>query len=142
MQYTEALAQINWLAVVVATLVAFVIGGVWYSPKVFGDTWKSLLGKKATTMNGTNLTHLMGYAFALTFISLVVLAVVMYAIGSSVLSAGQGLLFGLIVGAGLVAVCIGINYTYEQRRLKLWLINSGYIVTYFAVAGMIIGAWR
>lgn len=32
-------ALINWPAVVVAALSSFVIGGIWYHPKVFGTAW-------------------------------------------------------------------------------------------------------
>ena len=30
---------INWLAVLVAGISAFVIGGIWYSPGLFGKAW-------------------------------------------------------------------------------------------------------
>ncbi len=31
--------SINWLAVFVAGISAFVLGGVWYSPALFGKAW-------------------------------------------------------------------------------------------------------
>ncbi len=30
---------INWLAVLVAGISAFVVGGIWYSPGLFGNAW-------------------------------------------------------------------------------------------------------
>ena len=30
---------INWLAVLVAGISAFVVGGIWYSPALFGKAW-------------------------------------------------------------------------------------------------------
>jgi hypothetical protein len=35
---------VNYLAVVVAEVVALVIGFVWYSPRVFGNRWMAYLG--------------------------------------------------------------------------------------------------
>ena len=32
-------ASINWLAVLVAGISAFVVGGIWYSPGLFGKAW-------------------------------------------------------------------------------------------------------
>ena len=35
---------INWWAVLVATVLAFILGGIWYGP-VFGKAWLDALGK-------------------------------------------------------------------------------------------------
>ena len=35
---------VNYLAVVVAAVVALVIGFIWYSPPVFGNRWMAYLG--------------------------------------------------------------------------------------------------
>ncbi|TME70083.1 MAG: DUF1761 family protein, partial [Chloroflexi bacterium] len=34
---------VNYLAVVVAAVVALVIGFIWYSPRVFGNRWMAYL---------------------------------------------------------------------------------------------------
>src|SRR5580765_953604 len=36
--------DVNWLAVLVAAVLKFVIGGVWYSPPVFGPRWGAIVG--------------------------------------------------------------------------------------------------
>ncbi|MBL7747055.1 MAG: DUF1761 domain-containing protein, partial [Chitinophagaceae bacterium] len=33
------MSSINWLAVLVAGISAFVVGGIWYSPGLFGKAW-------------------------------------------------------------------------------------------------------
>jgi hypothetical protein len=33
------LQYVNWLAAIAAALASFVLGGLWYSPVVFGRTW-------------------------------------------------------------------------------------------------------
>ena len=33
------MGNINWLAVLVAGISAFVVGGIWYSPGLFGKAW-------------------------------------------------------------------------------------------------------
>ena len=35
----ESLGNINWLAVIVGTVVTFLVGWAWYSPKLFGTRW-------------------------------------------------------------------------------------------------------
>ena len=31
--------SVNWLAVLVAGISSFVVGGIWYSPNLFGKAW-------------------------------------------------------------------------------------------------------
>ena len=33
------MSTINWLAVLVAGISSFVVGGIWYSPGLFGKAW-------------------------------------------------------------------------------------------------------
>jgi hypothetical protein len=40
----EALASLNWLAVVAATLALYLLGGLWYSPALFGPRWRAGVG--------------------------------------------------------------------------------------------------
>lgn len=35
----DALVQVNWLAVVAGTVIGFLVGWAWYSPKLFGVRW-------------------------------------------------------------------------------------------------------
>jgi len=46
---------LNWLAILVATVAGFALGGIWYGP-LFGDTWLAALGKTATRALSGNFT--------------------------------------------------------------------------------------
>lgn len=35
----EIIANVNWLAVIIGAVVAFLAGWLWYSPMLFGKTW-------------------------------------------------------------------------------------------------------
>src|SRR5207248_1288425 len=39
------LARVNYLAVLVAGVVIFLLGGLWYSPVLFAKKWMALIGK-------------------------------------------------------------------------------------------------
>lgn len=141
MQYADALGEINWLAVVVATLLAFVVGGVWYSKGFLGKKWQNLVGLKDSDLKNANMAHSMGGTLVLTFVANTFLALIMYGVGPSLLTLADGAVFGALVGAFMVATALGVNYLYEQKSLELWAINSGYIALNFVVAGAVIGAW-
>ena len=40
----EITANVNWLAVGVGTVLAYVLGGLWFSPKLFGANWAEGVG--------------------------------------------------------------------------------------------------
>jgi len=40
----------NWIAIIVAAIVNFALGYVWYRPEVLGKRWSALTGKKMEDM--------------------------------------------------------------------------------------------
>ncbi|HNI11929.1 MAG TPA: DUF1761 family protein, partial [bacterium] len=40
----SAFNSLNWLAIIVASISAFVLGGIWYSPLMFGNAWMKVAG--------------------------------------------------------------------------------------------------
>jgi hypothetical protein len=57
-------------------------------------------------------------------------------------SLGFGLFAGAAAAIGWVAMSLGVIYLFEQRSLKLWLINSGYQVIAYTLMGGLIGVWK
>lgn len=51
-----------------------------------------------------------------------------------------GLMIGLVIGLVFVGFAFGVNYLFEGKSPKLWLINAGYNAAVFAAMGAIIGA--
>jgi hypothetical protein len=49
---------------------------------------------------------------------------------------------GLIVGIGFLATAYGITYLFEQRPLRLFMINAGYSIVLLVIMGAIIGGWH
>lgn len=40
----ELTTNVNWIAVIVGAVVAFILGWLWYSPKLFGTKWAEGVG--------------------------------------------------------------------------------------------------
>jgi hypothetical protein len=129
--------NINVLAVVIAALSSFVLGGLWYSPALFGATWQKAAGDPRK-MGGGHPAKVFGLSFLFALIAAVVYALVVPARAN----AGTALVQGLAVGAGLVAASFGINYRFANRSTVLWLIDGGYHTLQFGLYGLIIGLWR
>jgi hypothetical protein len=134
----ESLAQINWLAVVVAAVVTFVIGAAWYSKGVFGAVWMTASGMTDEKAASANMGRVFGGALLFELLSATVLAMVLGP--DSTLRFGA--LTGLLVGAGFGAANLGVVYLFEHRPMAHFLVNAGYVLVSFTVMGAIIGVWH
>jgi hypothetical protein len=47
----EITADVNWLAVAVGAVLAYLLGYLWYSPKLFGKKWAEGVGLKSAPEN-------------------------------------------------------------------------------------------
>ena len=132
--------EVNYLAVVLAALSAFLLGGLWYSPILFAKKWMAYSGIECGEdgqPKGGNMAVIFGGAFVLNLIAAYVLAMFL-----GPLPLRYGALYGLAVGLFWVSTSLGLNYLFERRPLGLWLINSGYFVLQFTIMGAIIGAFN
>lgn len=129
--------QVNWLAVIVAALTTFVLGGLWYGP-LFGKAWMRATGITEEKAKQANIPLVFGASFVLELIAAVVLA--MFIGGEATF--GFAVAAAASVGVCWVAPALGVLYLFEQRPLSHWLINAGYHSVAFTLMGVIIGVWR
>jgi hypothetical protein len=130
--------QINYLAVFVAALSSFVIGYLWYAPFTFGTIWMKEVGLTNEKIRQTNMFK----TFGLTFLLSLVICFNLAAFLGNDAGLKWGLMAGGLAGIGWVAASLGIQYLFERKSLRLFLINGGYNAVTFIVAGGIIGAWQ
>ena len=130
--------DINWLAVLAATIVSFVIGSLWYSPLLFSKIWQ----REAKLSDEDIRSGNMPVIFGTTFVMAGVAAILFAAILGPEPELGHALLFGLIIGAGWIATSFATGYLFERRSITLWAINAGYNVVLFLAIGLIIGLWK
>lgn len=127
-------STVNWLAVLVATASAFVVGGLWYGP-IFGKAWMDEMGFTEEELKEANMAKIYGIAFVLEFIMATNLAMF---IGDSTVS--QGAFYGFLTGFGWVALAMGVNALFSRTTFKLWFINAFYFVILFTLMGVILTA--
>ena len=131
---------INWKAVLLATLVSFVLGALWYGP-VFGKPWMRSLGIDpgvARQAPRIGLRRMLSISFILEWIMAICMA---YFIGDKA-DAMHGALYGLLTGLPWVASAIAVNSLYEQKSMAYIFITGGYWTVVFTLMGLILGAWH
>ena len=138
MDMQNAFQNLNWLAIVVAALSAFVLGGLWYSPLMFVKRWMKEAGITEDSTKKNNMFKIFGLALLLSIIASFFLAMF---IGVNA-GAGFGALAGFMAGFGWVFTFFGISYLFESRSMAHFLINSLYSVVSLTLMGFIIGVWQ
>ena len=135
--------SINWLAVLVASLVGFAIGYIWYGP-IFGKQWMASIGKTEEELSKGNMAKTFGFTFVFQFIMATFLAMFFYGSPESAMSmdASTGAYYGLLTGFGWVATSTGVGALFEQKSWQYIFINAGYWVIVFVLMGWILGAWQ
>lgn len=135
MDMGHALSELNYVAVLVAAVSNFILGGLWYAPFLFGKPWMAASGMTEEKAREGNMAMIFGVAFVLEFLAAGFLAML---IGSGA-SLHLGLILGAHVGLFAVGTSFGVVYLFEQRPFKLWLVNAGYMAVAFTLMGGIIG---
>jgi hypothetical protein len=134
----NVLGQLNYFAIVAASVAAFVIGGVWYSPALFAKAWQQETGLSDQQLAQRNPAAVFGVSFVLTLVASFVFALFL----GPRPAFGPALFAGVAAGAAWVATSFGINYLFEAKSLRLFLINAGYHVAQFTAMGAILGLWH
>jgi uncharacterized protein DUF1761 len=125
---------VNWIAVFVAAIACFLLGAVWYSNALFGRAWQREAGVTDERLKQGNMAMIFGTTFVLALLASWNFANFLGPRPSLALGLGAGASAGLLWVAG----SFGINYLFERRSLKLFLINGGYHTLQFAVIGLVL----
>ncbi|HOZ87342.1 MAG TPA: DUF1761 domain-containing protein [Bacteroidia bacterium] len=133
------MSTINWMAVVAAAVLNFFLGGLWYSPVLFGKAWQKENQLSDETLKQGNMAGIFGFAFLWSFVMSFNLAMFL---NDKDTDMSWGIAAGFLAGFGWVAAAIYIIGLFERRSTKYMLINSGYMIISFLLMGLIIGAWR
>lgn len=132
-------SAINWVAAAVAALTNFALGGLWYSPVLFGKAWQKENKLSDEDLKKGNMARIFGFSFLWSLVMSFNLAMFL---ADEKTDAAWGMTAGFLAGFGWVAMAICIIGLFERRSTKYMLINAGYMVISFLLMGLILGAWR
>ncbi|WP_337189614.1 DUF1761 domain-containing protein [Aurantiacibacter rhizosphaerae] len=131
------MGNVNMLAVVLGTVVFFVIGAIWYGP-LFGKQWRKLTGitddmVQAGPRPGQKPVWLiMLLAFLLEM-------VVVLMLGHNIARANPAphviMMMAVGFGAVIMTPALGINYLFQMRPGKLFAIDAAHFIVGMAAVG-------
>ena len=136
-------AGINYLAVVVAAVVAWLTGAVWYG--LLANRWVAAHGKTMEQFKAEQAAHKGSVhawlPFALAFLAELVMAYVLAGmvghLGTVTIRAA--VISGLFVWAGFMLTTMLVNNAFAGRRYALTAIDAGHWLLVVIVMGVVIG---
>lgn len=130
---------VSAVEVIVASVVGFVLGWLWYSPMLFGKQWMKASGISEKQIAASKKKGMAG-TIVVGFISTLVMGFVLaqflaYSAASSLM---DGVIVGVLTSVGFVLTTIGGGVLWEGRSMQWFYINAGHSIVTLAVMGAII----
>src|SRR2546422_2378916 len=136
-------ANINILAVLVAAVLTFVLGAVWYSPILFAKQWMQAQGytpEKLEEMKKRGVVRAYAVSVACYFVMAYVLA--LFASYTTATSVVQGLWLGFLAWLGFTATTGLTGNMFSEKPIAAWVLDAGYQLAHLLLMGALLAAWR
>jgi hypothetical protein len=134
--------NINYLAVVAATLSTMIVGSIWYTPKVFGNYWMKASGvkpsgKASDAVGPIVITVIVSFITAWVLAGAVFISQHFY--GGSFLV--NSLVTAVLLWAGFTAARFITHDAFDRRPRGLTVLNILHELVTVLVMALIIGVW-
>jgi len=131
-----AILEVNYVAVLVATIASFAFGALWYGA-LFSKAWLKAIGKSEEDLK-RSVTPMV-----VTFVAQLVMATMLYGILVHVGIGGirAGIMSGVMIWAGFVLTSMIINHAFQGAKPMLTLIDGGHFLGVLIIMGGILGAF-
>ena len=132
-------ARMNWLAIICAAVAYWILGWLWYSA-LFGKIWVASLEQHGVKLGKGGMAAKMIGTFVANLVATVIMARLMARTG--IVDLAHGLKLGAGIGVGFSATAITIQYLWESKPFKVWLIDASYHFFGCILLGAVLSAWH
>jgi hypothetical protein len=126
--------EVNWLAVIVATIAGFAVGAIWYT--TLGKQWMAAIGKTRDQLNTSPAPYVIGIVAELVMAYF--LALVTSNLFGSV-TVMNGLMAGALMWLGFVMPPMILNHRYQNMPWRLTALDGGHLLLVLLAQGLVIG---
>ena len=133
-------SEVNYLAVIVAAVLGFGVGAVWYG-LLFSKPWQAAVGltEKDMKERGSPLPFVV--VIVADLIIAFVLSVLIGTLWIGQATIGDGIVVAVLAWFGFVFTTIAVNNAFALRQPMLSVIDGGHWLAVLVVMGAIIGAF-
>ncbi len=134
---------INYWAVLAAAVASFIIGGLWYSPVLFGNAWMKSGGITKKTMETAHKKGL-GKNYFIAFLGGLLTAYILahFAKYLTAQTFSEGMIAGFWIWLGFVVPILLGSVLWEGKSFRFYMINALYYLVSLEVMGGILAVWR
>lgn len=138
-------SNINFLAVLVAAIAAFILGFVWHGP-LFGKMWMKLVGVSQADMQamqakgmGPMVPHMIA-----ALVQLFVTAFVVAHLADALILTGamEAIFFGFLVWLGFIATTLLNDVLWQKGKMDLYLFKIVYQLINLVMISLIVVLWQ
>lgn len=134
--------QINYWAVVLATLSSMLVGSIWYTPKVFGNYWMKAAeikpsGDAKDAIGPIAVTVVVSFVTAWVLAGATFISWKFYG-GSYLLNA---IVTAAVLWAGFTAARFITHDAFDRRTVGLTVLNISHELVTVLIMAVLIGVW-
>ncbi len=130
--------HVNYLAVVVAAIVNYVIATIWYAA-IFGKARQKLTG--ITEMKPAPMNIVLSLIGSLVLSFVLCHSIAFGNAYTNMSGIGGGLMGGFFGWLGYIAPVTLTTKLYEKKPWGLWLLDNAFWLSSLLVMGMILSSW-
>ena len=134
--------KINYAAVLVAAIVHFILGGLWYGV-IFASKFVEIIGWTPAQLEQIAAqSHWSQYAVAFVTSLVLVYILAHFVQYTGAKGVTGGMQTGFWLWLGFVATTQLATVIFEQRKLGLYVLNVGYQLVACLICGAILAVWK
>ncbi len=130
---------VNVIPLIVVAVAKSLVGFLWYSPALFGKLFVKLAACDEKKLMKNFPRAIIVDVIANFIMAFVLVHAVVYAQATAF---PAGLAVGFFNWIGFVAVAMLFSVNFEQRPLRLFLLNSGFQLITIALMGAVLAIWK
>lgn len=135
-------SEINFIGILVAGVITFISGGIWFGPKTFYPIWMKERGIASgqLTANQNKPALLFGGTLIAIFIQMITLGAIISSLQANNpdFSVASGALVGLALGVGVSMFSALSHRLFGGENLKVWIIETANDAINYTIAGAVI----
>jgi Protein of unknown function (DUF1761) len=130
------ITNISWVADLSATIVAMIIGYIWYHPSVFGTIRAKVVNLSPESINSVRTKNSFLYTFPITFV--IAANIAAFCKHLEYTDPARAFLIGYDLGL-IACLLLAVHFIYEQRNFTHYVITAGYVLVSMGAMGLVIG---
>ncbi|HUL16515.1 MAG TPA: DUF1761 domain-containing protein [Terriglobales bacterium] len=128
----------NYLAIVIAAIVYWLLGGVWYGV-LFSKSWMAL--ENMTEAQAKSMNPFLAYVITFALNLLIAFVLAQLCLWRNATTVSRGAALGILVWIGFIGPITYTTYMFELRPPQLFAINQFYPLVGLCIMGAILGGW-